>query len=242
MWDAFFLDKSVVLFKAALSLLKLNKDELIKANDLEILRKEILASYTNSDNVNFLKTHLIIKKYEFDQNFLEVNRLEMKDIIIGKINTINETKKDKLKEKIKVRHDKCNQSWPYCIYECNSYYTVIDYLILQPEALPAINDDYVNQAYDSNDNDTSAESSQRLISFDDVLIERKEHVCQTQIHSQSQSLHNSAQKQDIQSDTSTDSSTKKVKFQPEIVAYEDMKSKYKQLSKDYYQYISFLIK
>ena len=120
----------------------------------------------------------MMKKYKFDSEFIEINRKDILNIYIQNINSNNKFKKDILINKTKERTDYCDIMWPYCIYECESYYKIIDHLVLRP-ALPLnIIENYMEKDFDENDDNLVLIRDNNIdIDYESILIERKQHVC-----------------------------------------------------------------
>ncbi len=175
-WDILFVDKKVVLFKTAIYLIKELKDEFLKVDNLEALTMLFKNYINNFKNLNALKFQLILKKYEFDNSYINYNRLFILSEMIKKINQNNQFKLENLKEKILERVDYCDLSWPYCIYECDSYYQIFDYIVLKNDENLEIIDDYCETYLNNDSNDNYIFKNEEL-NFKNILIQRKKHVC-----------------------------------------------------------------
>ena len=176
-WDILFIDKKVVLFKTAIYLIKELKDEFLKVDNLEALTMLFKNYINNFKNLNALKFQLILKKYEFDNSYINYNRLFILSEMIKKINQNNQFKLENLKEKILERVDYCDLSWPYCIYECDSYYQIFDYIVLKNDENLEIIDDYCETYLNNDSNDNYIFKLNEELTFKNILIQRKKHVC-----------------------------------------------------------------
>jgi hypothetical protein len=176
-WDILFVDKKVVLFKTAIYLIKELKDEFLKVDNLEALTMLFKNYINNFKNLNGLKFQLILKKYEFDNSYINYNRLFILSEMIKKINQNNQFKLQNLKEKILERVDYCDLSWPYCIYECDSYYQIFDYIVLKNDENLEIIDDYCETYLNNDSNDNYIFKLNEELTFKNILIQRKKHVC-----------------------------------------------------------------
>ena len=185
-WDVMFVDKTEAMFKAAVTMIKMIKEDLAvnETNDVMTV-KNVIAKYTSLKDrnyVNEMKIAILLKKYNFEQRLIELNRNEIGKMIVVKINKTNESKKEKLKEKNKIKTEPCEMDWPFCLYDDDTY-TVRNCLVLQTAKGKNIIDDYFDKQNEQSDislNDTN---------YDDILIERKRHKCK--FHSTCSSLRQS---------------------------------------------------
>jgi phosphomannomutase/phosphoglucomutase len=77
------------------------KNEILKVNNIESLTILIKNFSLNFKNLNALKFQLILKKYEFNNSYINYNRLFILSEMIERINKNNQFKLEKLKEKVK---------------------------------------------------------------------------------------------------------------------------------------------
>ena len=175
-WDILFVDNKVTLFKTAIYLIKEMKNEILKVNNIESLTILIKNFSLNFKNLNALKFQLILKKYEFNNSYISYNRLFILSEMIERINKNNQFKLEKLKEKVKERNDYCDNSWPYCLYECESYYKIVDYFVLKNNENLEIIDDYCENINNYQMNKIQINKKNEY-NFQNILIERIEHVC-----------------------------------------------------------------
>ena len=175
-WDILFVDNKVTLFKTAIYLIKEMKNEILKVNNLESLTILIKNFCLNFKNLNALKFQLILKKYEFNNSYISYNRLFILSEMIERINKNNQFKLERLKEKVKERNDYCDISWPYCLYECDSYYKIVDYFVLKNNENLEIIDDYCEK--ENNYQIIKIQiNTKNEFNFQNILIERIGHVC-----------------------------------------------------------------
>ncbi len=130
-----------------------------------------------------LKLSILLKKYDFDTNFLKRNRINLEEEVVD-----NLTKsKEKTKELLKLRYTKpkekvsfitddvtCKGEWPLCILDTEYRNKIINHLVLKSDQ----NDFQVIEDYFSNPNikRIGRESIQNK-GFSNLLIERREHLC-----------------------------------------------------------------
>ena len=175
-WDILFVDNKLALFKTAIYLIKEMKNDILKVNNIESLTILIKNYSLNFKNLNALKFQLILKKFEFNNSYINYNRLFILSEMIERINKNNQFKLEKLKEKVKERNDYCDLSWPYCIYECDSYYKIVDYFVLKNNENIDIIDDYCENI-NNYQLDKNKINEKNEFNFQNILIERIEHVC-----------------------------------------------------------------
>jgi hypothetical protein len=189
-WDVFFLDGSIVIFKAALGVLKMLKEDILKLNSFGILFLNLedlyllLESKTKKLNdTSLLKLSILLKKYDFDSNFLNRNRKTLEEEVVD-----NLTKsKEKTKELLKLRSSKpkervsfisdemtCKGEWPLCILDTEYRDKIVNHLVLKIDH----NDFQVIENYFSNINiKRISRESFKNKGFNNLLIERREHIC-----------------------------------------------------------------
>ena len=181
-WDIFLVDKSIVLFKTAIFLIKELKNDIFKVNNLEQLTNLIKNYFSDFKNLNALKYNLILKKYEFNNSFINFNRLFILSEMTEKINQTNRFKLENLKEKISERDEPCDLNWPYCLYDYETYYKIIDHIVLRNNENLEIMDNYCEnkskQLNNISDNNIVNNVCDEDLNFNNVLIERKKHFCE----------------------------------------------------------------
>ena len=79
-WDIFFIEKKIVLYKVSISLLHRYKNEIASADSIESLNKFLDETFSKFNDVIFLKYILLIKNFEFDDEFLNLNRRNFMEI------------------------------------------------------------------------------------------------------------------------------------------------------------------
>lgn len=188
-----FLEKSLVLFKTVIALLKHSRTKLKTIFSIEEFRNYLKDTFSHYDDLNHLKYVLILRKFEFNLDFLNKNRRLLASSIIENIEKINATRIVKHKERIKDIDTECNDTWQYCIYDAESSHKVHEFFVYKAMYSPLIYEDYFEEKtiklrrYSS----TTASLSTRIFSsasvskyktnsyvdYDTALIERKQHVC-----------------------------------------------------------------
>ncbi len=225
-WDILLVDKSIVLFKTAIYLIKELKNDIFKVNNLEQLTILIQNYFSDFKNLNALKYNLILKKYEFNNSFINFNRLFILSEMTEKINHNNRFKLENLKGKISERDEPCDLNWPYCLYDYETYYKIIDHIVLRNNENLEIMDNYCeNQSKKLNnisDNNTVNNVCDEDLNFNNVLIERKKHFCENKKKMKEKDKNS----EDSKNSTETEKSMNEKENNEN---YEDKKKKYKKI-------------
>jgi len=137
------LDKNVVLFKTVLALLKNSNNELLKSSSLEDFKNCIKDTFGNFNEISFLAYYTILKRYDFNLEVLNKNRIFIEPTVIDYINKVNLHKQNKLIEKINQNKDECSDNWVICVYDCDSVYKVHDFFVCREGASPEFLEDYL---------------------------------------------------------------------------------------------------
>ena len=175
-WDILFCDGRIVLFKTAISLLKKITDKLILFDNSFDFRNFINEYFNNYKDEYLLTYNLILKKFEFDEEFINYNRQIIFSHMKYNFENNNDKEKELYKEKINQNEELCDKSMPICIYDTESKFKITENLILTTYNNLNIIDDYCENDYLINYNDSfKFETSE--IDCDELLIERKIHFC-----------------------------------------------------------------
>ncbi len=183
-WDCFFLDGDIVLFKACIGLLRVMTNDLLKTKQVENIMKICQSdNYFNSiEDLNVKMDYfLLIKKYSFDRDLIINNR----ELIFPKVkNTIK--KLDKKRKKIP--NEKCDIKWPFCIENFDRY-NIKHYSVFKEMNEPNIIENYYFSVSNVSKKKITRNYSKEDISslninnknnediFEHLLIERKSHKC-----------------------------------------------------------------
>jgi hypothetical protein len=177
-WDILFCDGKIVLFKSVISLLKIIKDKLILFDNSFDFRNFVNEYFNNLDDEFLLLFNLVLKKFEFDENFINYN----KGIIFSymKKNYMNNILKEKelYKQKIIKINENCDLSFPFCIYDTESKFEIIEFLTFTTNKNLNIIEDYCENGIYNKDNNESFIIEINKIDSNDLLIERKIHYCE----------------------------------------------------------------
>ena len=225
-WDIFFIEKKIVLYKVSISLLHKYKNEIASADSIESLNKFLDETFSKFNDVIFLKYILLIKNFEFDDEFLNLNRRNFMEIKKKMWEKDNIKKIQNIKEKLLDREDLCNVNWPICIYDPSLKYQYNDSLIYRQ-----LNDNNnIIEDYFKNDKNLRGKqyfslkdnTHNRNIDYDTVLIERKPHFCKKYNKNVSNDLENESNSSKISSED---------EFKIEVEDYLEKKKKYKNIRK-----------
>ena len=233
-WDLFFIEKKIVLFKVSISLLVKYKNKIKKIESMETLKYYLDETFNNFSDSDYLKYILFIKHFEFNDEFLNINRqifIEQKKKLWekDKINKINA-----IKQKLNDREDFCNTNWPYCIYDSSLKYRYNDTLIYSQSKEINIIEDYFSPRnknllknkkinFDKNLNDN--------LTFDNILIERLPHCCEDYNKNLSFDVESIDESKDSDN-SSSDKNSSEEQFKNEIDEnYYEKKNKYKRMRK-----------
>lgn len=173
--DILLLDKSIVLFKCALCLVKYSEHQIKKCDSLENFKNYLKDTFINFKDINFLKYFLILKKFEFNLDILNKNRNILEPAIKEYIEKININKQNKLKEKIKIIDEDCDKDWPICVYDSESVYKVYDNFVCRQGMNFEVIEDYFSRS--TKYGKIIGVFQKHKICYETALVERKMHVC-----------------------------------------------------------------
>lgn len=136
-WDSLFLEGSIVLFKASLSMFRLMKYDIMQTKtveDLHVFFDENICKYSD---VDIMYWYCSIKIFEFGYSFINLHRLEYLVPVSETIVNGNKKRLEMLKsQKRQASYVKgmvvCQRYWPMCIYDLDyKYNNIISYLVLR---------------------------------------------------------------------------------------------------------------
>jgi hypothetical protein len=179
-WDLLFLDKKIVLYKVSISLWQKYKYQISQLSGIESFVNFTKNFSLDFNDESFLKYILFIKNFEFDDDFLN---LERRFIIEKKkkwekefINKVRITKNNET--------DLCNTNWPSCIYDQNFRQEYSDTVVYCQLEQVEIIEDYFNyenrNKYLKNKQflDLTKENiAYKNLNYKNILIQRRNHVC-----------------------------------------------------------------
>jgi hypothetical protein len=188
-WDILFIDGSIILFKAALSVLKILQEKILKLSCFEEVYELIDSSTKDLNDSTSMIFSLLFKKYEFDDTFINNNRASLESEVTDNLRKTKEKTKQLMKQKYKQNNRvsfveqgiNCDTEWPICIYDTDFKTTIHNFLILKPLNQPvSLMEDY----FEVSNNKTKPKKSKTeptsdYIDFSKLLIERRSHLCES---------------------------------------------------------------
>jgi hypothetical protein len=166
-WDFLFLEGSIVLFKAALAIFMNLKNSILNHYDFEKIYSIFSNATFNLQDKYLLLYYLGLRQFEFNYEFINVNRVNFLNPITQTIKREGNT----LNENVLKRHciKECSKEWPFCLSSNNS--RIINCLVLNTGSKSKIIEDYFFEGVGKNKNSLPLE-------FTDVLCERQLHYCE----------------------------------------------------------------
>ena len=178
-WDVLFLDKKIVLYKVSIGLWQKYKNEITQLDGIESFANFTRNLSEDFKDEDFLKYILFIKNFEFDDDFLNLERkFIIQEKIIWEKNNIN---KMKIKNE---ENDFCNINWPSCIYDDDIRKEYSDVVVYSQFNQCNIIEDYFK--YENRNKYLKNKkfldlSNGRLVydklNYKNILIQRRNHVC-----------------------------------------------------------------
>lgn len=137
------------MFKSALAILKIVKDQLMSRDSLEDINDVFDDTTKHLNDHSTLIYYLILRRFEFDYDFLIKSRLNLQGPIIESITKNNENKvQNPIGSPVRRRASyvnkemECFRDWPLCIYDLGYKYNVISYLWFRVHNPPNVIEDY----------------------------------------------------------------------------------------------------
>ena len=175
-WDMLLLEGPVVLFKAAFGLFQIISKDVITLRSLEdaqMFFEKRIEEFECNDKMVF---YLIIKKFDFDMETITRERDKMFPKIVQGIRE-NGNFDD---GNSKPSSSECDVDWPWCVQDVSYRHWIGDVVVYKGMNEVNINEGYLERM---NDNVTKKkEYKMKEEMYEDMLIERKEHVCKSKQH------------------------------------------------------------
>ena len=178
-WDLLFIDKKIVLYKVSISLWQKYKYEISQLNSIESFVNFTSNFSTEFNDEIFLKYILFLKKFEFNDEFLDSEKVIIRE------------KRKKIQQRFffKIEHNPdekelCNTNWPTCIYDENFRQYYSDVVVYSQLEQCHIVEDYFKyenkNKYMKNRKFldlTKNNFSNDKLNYDNILIQRRKHFC-----------------------------------------------------------------
>jgi hypothetical protein len=149
-----FLDGNIVLFKSALAVLKMIRDDVQAVTDIEKINSIFEEATKRLTECNTLIYYLVLRRFGFDDNFLTKNRVSLNITTIENIMKNNEYKIQRLEQEqqdcnhkrrasyVKNSSLECFPDWPLCIYDLNYKYHIVEHLVFKVNDAPLVIENY----------------------------------------------------------------------------------------------------
>jgi hypothetical protein len=175
-WDMLLLEGPIVLFKAAFGLFQIISKDVITLRSLEdaqMFFEKRIEEFECNDKMVF---YLIIKKFDFDMETITRERDALFPQIVQGIRE-NGNFDD---GKSKPSSSECDVDWPWCVQDVSYRHWIGDVVVYK-----GMNEVNINEGYLESMSDNVAKKKEYKMKeemYEDMLIERKEHVCKSKQH------------------------------------------------------------
>jgi hypothetical protein len=156
-WDVLFLEGNITMFKGALAILKIIKDKILSLDNIEDVNDVFDYTIKHLNENYTLLYYLILRRFEFDSEYISKNRKLIEPEIIENISRNNEFKIQRysIKEEDSDRRRgsfvkpdvDCFREWPLCIFDHNYKYEIIDCFTFKILTPPNLIDDYFYHSF-----------------------------------------------------------------------------------------------
>ena len=110
-WDAMFVDGNIVIFRAAIGILTLMKEEILALDTMEDMSDFFESKIVEFNNVEKLMKILLESKDTFDMEIITKGREQFLPKVIE---TIKKTKSTQ-----EISNVECDLDWPFCVKDLN---------------------------------------------------------------------------------------------------------------------------
>ena len=196
-WDLFLLEGNVIIFKTIYAMIIILEKDIIKCKSFEELNNILNEIPLTFNKRGKLAYYLISKKFNFNMDMIKNYRKILtpsiiKEVInIGTFQNIGDEDDSSNNKKTII----CDLDWPLCLKDKKDLKKEYDHIVLKQLNEPNIIDNYIDnyeeyQHLKKNIN-SNRESEEELLKekkYEDLLIERKKHLCRSKIMSIRESL------------------------------------------------------
>lgn len=177
-WDLFLLEGNIVLFKALYGMMTILEPYIItKCKTFDELNHLFNNGLLVKQKREKLAYYLIAKKYNFNMDMIKQYRKKMNKDTIKEINGIGDFHRDGKKFIKKDGKELiCDLKNPICINNQKNLNETYDKIILRQLNKPEIIEDYATN-YKEKYDDTKIKEEKEEDNFEDLVIERRNHLC-----------------------------------------------------------------
>lgn len=154
------LEGNLILFKAALGVLKIIKNSVLAKETMEDINHVFDYETKHLNDHYTLIYYIVFRKFDFDYDLICRHRKLFQSTIVENINKNNEHRKSKYvdnnrESKRKASYVKhvveCFRDWPLCIYDWSYKYNIVNHLVFRVFDPPNFIDDYFFENVNSGD-------------------------------------------------------------------------------------------
>ena len=179
-WDLFLLEGNLVMFKATYALIRMMYKFIMECKNFDDLNSVFQNVPPTLKIRGKLAYYLLSKKFNFNIDIIKECRKNMNIKVIKEISNLDNSLKNEI-EKAKKKNNKdlkCDLDWPICIYNSKDLEKNYDHIILKQLFEPEVIDDYFSE-----NKNYEQEKKNNEEKYEDLLIERKKHFCDSKIRS-----------------------------------------------------------
>ena len=230
-WDMLLLEGTVVLFKSIIALVSIFENEIMNISSLEEANQFFEITITRKPTpteIETIKKYLIVKLFDFDEEELKIQKNKIFP------DTVEEIKANGryVHTRATIKEINCDLDWPLCAHDVTYRQDISDYFVYSTLNGINIKDNYIDELEQQQESkkknekeikkEIKKESNDSLIkerSFINALIQRRKHCCNSEIMTMRYFV---------------DKSNK-----GEIVNYDEVDNRRKELYENYKEKISF---
>ena len=196
-WDLLFLEGTVILYKATFGLFRIISKDILKINTIEEAQDFFENKLNNYHDIDKLVYYLIVKKYDFDMDMIKKNRNNLFPKVVEEIR--NNGQFIQAKDENAVQD--CDTDWPLCAKDTEYRHSITDYFVYKTLNKPNIITNFYEQNFnrrDACDNVNKGRCKEEF--YEKLLIERRKHICDSQVASITNLLKERRQNEEMNAD------------------------------------------